>query len=90
MPVHFEKQVQVRALLFNKTFIRVFVKYSDYNNTFLAENIAELLENTRINKYVIKLKENKSLSFGLIYSLRPIELEILKTYMKINLVNGFI
>ena len=34
MPVHFEKQAQVGALLFNKAFTKVLVEYSDYNNVF--------------------------------------------------------
>ena len=66
------------------------MKYSDYNNFFLAENIGELLENTRINEYAIKLEESKQLLFSLIYSLKLVELEILKIYIKINLANSFI
>ena len=50
----------------------------------------ELLENTKINEYAIKLEEDKQLLFGPIYNLGPIELEILKTYIKINLANSFI
>ena len=54
------------------------------------ENTAELLENTRINKYAIKLEKDKQSSFRLIYSLRLVELETLKIYIKTNLVNAFI
>ena len=43
-----------------------------------------------MNEYVIKLKEDKQPSFKLIYSLKPLELETLNTYIKINLVNSFI
>ena len=57
--VHFKKQAQVGALLFNKAPTEVLVEYFDYNNIFLIEYIAELLENTRINEYAIKLKEGK-------------------------------
>ena len=49
----------------------------------------ELLENTGINKYAIKLEEDKQPLFRFIYSLGPVELEILKTYIKTNLANGF-
>ena len=66
------------------------MEYSNYSNIFSAENIAELSENTRINKYTIKLEKDKQPFFEPIYSLRPVELEILKTYIKINLINGFI
>ena len=54
------------------------------------KNAAELLENIRINKHTIKLKGDKRLFFGPIYSLGPVELETLKTYIKTNLANEFI
>ena len=50
----------------------------------------ELPENTRINKHAIELKKAKQPPFGPIYSLNPVKLEILKTYIKINLANNFI
>ena len=65
-------------------------EYSDYSNVFLAENVAKLPENTRINEYAIKLEENKQPSFRPIYNQGLVELEILKTYIKTNLANGFI
>ena len=40
--------------------------------------------------HAIELEKGKQPSFGLIYSLRPVELEILKTYIKTNLANSFI
>ena len=65
-------------------------KYSNYNNVFSAENVAELPEHTRINEYITKLKKDKQPSFESIYSLKPIELETLKTYIETNLANKFI
>ena len=50
------------------------MKYSDYSNIFSVENIANFLENIRINEYAIELKENKQLLFDLIYSLGSIKL----------------
>ena len=50
----------------------------------------KLLENTNINKKVIKLKKGKQLLNGLIYNLGSVELEILKTYIKTNLKIVFI
>ena len=90
IPVHFKKQAQIRALPFNKAFTKILAKYSNYSNIFSAEYIMELPENTRINEYAIQLEEDKQLSFGPIYSLRLVKLETLKTYIKTNLVNGFI
>ena len=90
MPVYSKKQAQVKALLFKKAPTEVPAEYSDYSNVFLAKYTVELLENTGINKHTIELKESKLSLFGLIYSLGLVELETLKTYIKINLVNGFI
>ena len=77
MQVHFEKQIQieaqskaqskaqVEALFSYKAPIEVLTEYSNYSNTFLAENIVKLLVNTRMNKHAIKLKEDKQLSLHL-------------------------
>ena len=59
MPVHFEKQAHVGALIFNKAPIKVIAEYSDYNIVFLMEYVAKLLENIRMNKHAIKLEESK-------------------------------
>ena len=90
IPVHFKKQAQIEVLLFNKAFTNVPAEYSDYSNVFSAENAAELPENTKMNEHTIKLDEGKQSSFGPIYSLKSVELETLKTYIKTNLANGFI
>ena len=66
------------------------MEYSDYNNVFSAEYIVELPENTKMNKHIIKLEKGKQPPFRSIYSLRLVELETLKTYLKTNLANGFI
>ena len=90
MPVHSERQAQVGALLFDKALTEVPAEYSDYSDVFSAENAAKLLENTGINEHAIELEEGKQPPFGPIYSLGPVELETLKTYIKTNLANGFI
>ena len=94
MPVHSKRQAQIEAqvgaLLFNEALTEVPAEYSDYSNVFLAEHAARLLENTRMNEYAIELEEGKQPRFGPIYSLGPVELETLKTYIKTNLANGFI
>ena len=46
MPMHSKKQAQFEALLFDEALTEVLVEYSDYNNVFSVENIAELFENT--------------------------------------------
>ena len=50
----------------------------------------ELPENTGINEPAIKLEEGKQPPYRPIYSLKPVELETLKTYIKTHLKTGFI
>lgn len=50
----------------------------------------ELTENIGINKYAIKLVKGKELLYGSLYSLGPVELEILKVYIETHLKTGFI
>lgn len=88
--MHLKKQAQIKVLLFDKIFIEPLTEYSNYSNIFLVKNKVELLENSKINEFIIELKESKQLLFESIYSLEPIELEILKIYIKINLANSFI
>lgn len=85
-----QTQAQVSTLIFNKTPTVILIEYSNYSNVLSAENAAKLLEHIRISNYAIKLEKDKQLFFGPIYSLKPIELEILKIYIKTNLVNGCI
>ena len=50
----------------------------------------ELPENTGINKHAIELVEGKQTPYGSIYSLGPMELEMLKVYIETHLKTGFI
>ena len=84
------RKAQIGALLFDEAPTEVPAEYSDYSDVFSAENAAELPENTGINEHAIELEEGKQPSFGPIYSLGPVELETLKTYIETNLANGFI
>ena len=49
-----------------------------------------LPEHTKINIHAIDPEKSKQPLYGPIYSLGPMELEILKTYIEINLANCFI
>lgn len=98
MSMNFIKKTQIKAqdktyviaILFNRIFTILLVKYFDYSNIFPKKNSTKFLEYIRINDYFIKLKKDKQLFFRPIYSLKPVELKILKIYIKINLVNNFI
>lgn len=65
-------------------------KYLDYLNILSKKSAIELPNHFKINKYLIDVESDKQPFYGSIYSLKLIELKILKTYIKINLVNGFI
>ena len=88
MPIYPSCQAQVAALTSKKT--RIPAKYSDFSNVFSSESAAELLEYTGINDHFINLLDDKQPPYGPIYSLGPVKLEILKTYIKANLASGFI
>ena len=65
-------------------------KYFDFSNVFSLDSAAELLAYGGINNYSINLFQDKQLFYSLIYSLGPVELEMLKIYIKTNLANNFI
>ena len=81
---------QILALIQKKAPTKVPPKYADYADIFLFDLPMELPENTGINEYAIKLQDDKQPPYGQIYSLGPVELEILKTYIKTDLETGFI
>lgn len=62
----------------------------DYTNVFVFGLAIKLSENTSLNKHAIKLVDGKKLPYESIYSLEPVELETLNTYIKIYLKTRFI
>ena len=49
-----------------------------------------LPERTKLNEHAIDLEDGKQPLYGPIYSLGPVELETLKTYIEIHLKTGFL
>lgn len=91
MAVHLSQIAQIRLLKAKKALITISTKYSDYINDFSTKLIAKLLKHININDHAIKLEEDiKQLLYGLIYSLKLMELEMLKAHIETNLANGFI
>ena len=74
----------------NKFPTSIFIEYSDFVDVISLELASELPEYNGINDYTIELVDNRQPPYGLIYSLRLIELKTLKTYIETNLANGFI
>ena len=88
MPIHPSCQAQVALLISEETGIPA--EYSDFSNFFSSHSAAELPEQTRINDHRIDLLDDKQSPYSLIYSLRPLQLEMLKTYIEANLASCFI
>ena len=88
IPIYPSYQAQVAVLTSEETGIPV--EYSDFFNIFSSASALELPEYTRINDHSIDLLDNKQPLYGPIYSLGPVELEMLKTYIEANLASGFI
>lgn len=71
--VHSSCKIQFRLLLADKALIKILSKYLDYTNIFLFDLLMELLKNTNINKYIIKLVKDKKPSCRPIYNLELLE-----------------
>ena len=81
-------QAKVAALTSEETGIPA--EYSDFFDVFSSDSTTKLPEHTKINNYPINLLDDIQPPNGPIYSLRLVELEILKTYIKAKLASGFI
>ena len=90
MTIHPSWAAQISALIQDEAPTKVPTKYTDYADVFLFNLAIELPKNTGIKKHAIELQDNKQPPYGPIYSLGPVELETLKTYIKIHLKTGFI
>ena len=74
----------------NEALTSIPTEYSDFADVFSPELASELPEHTGINDHAIELVDDRQPPYGPIYSLGPVELETLKTYIETNLKNGFI
>ena len=76
-------------MLFSKK-VLILKKSFDFINVFLKKSAEILLKYIKINKHIIKLKKIKQPFHSLINNLGLIKLKIFKTYIIIDLANGFI
>lgn len=58
--------------------------------SFFFDLVIKLPKNTGINKHAIELIECKQPSYGPIYAIKPLELEIFKTFIQTYLKTKFI
>ena len=82
------REAQIAFLLTEE--VKILDKYSDFTNVFSEEKALVLPERTELNEHAINLKDDKQPPYRPIYSLGPVELEILKTYIETYLKTGFI
>ena len=88
--VHPSWKPQISGLIAEKASTKVPAEYLDFADVFSPDLASELFEHNGINDHAIKLVDGQQPSYRPIYSLEPVELEILKAYIEINLANGFI
>ena len=88
--VHPDREVQVAALIADETPVAISAEYSDFEDMFSKESAAVFPKHIEINTHAIDLEEGKQPPYRPIYSLGPVELKTLKTYIETNLANGFI
>lgn len=84
------KKTQIGYLKADKAPIKVPRKYADFADVFLSKLAIELPKYTEINNHAIELVDDQQLFYSLIYSLSPVKLRTLKTYIENNLTNSFI
>ena len=88
MAIHPAREAQIASLVAEE--VQIPSEYSDFSDVFSEEKASILPEATELNQHAIELQEGQQPLYGPIYSLGPVELETLKTYIETNLANGFI
>ena len=86
--IHPDRAVQIASLLAEE--VRIPDEYSDFADVFSEAKALVLPERTELNEHAIDLEDGKQPPYGPIYSLGPVELETLKTYIETYLKTGFI
>ena len=81
---------QLANLIAKEDSTKVFVKYANFLDVFFLDLSSKLPEHTGINNYAIELINSQQLPYRSIYSLKLVELETLKAYIKTNLASKFI
>ena len=88
LKIYLDREAQIASLSNDK--VKILDEYLDFTNVFLEEKALILPEYTEFNEHTIDLEDGKQLPYGPIYSLGPVELETLKTYIETHLKTGFI
>ena len=78
--IHLDKAAQITSLFIKE--VKIPDEYSDFADVFLEEKALVLPERTKLNEHTINLEDGKQPPYGPIYSLGPVELKTLKTYIE--------
>lgn len=79
---HPSQKAQLGLLLANEASNEISSKYSDSTDIFLPDLTIEFSEYINMNNHIIELEEDKEPLYSLIYSLGPVNLEILQIYIE--------
>ena len=88
MSIHPAREAQITSLIAEE--VKFPTDYSDFSDVFSKEKALVLPEIIDLNQHAIELQKGQQPPYKPIYSLGPVELETLKTYIETNLANGFI
>ena len=86
--IHPDRKAQIASLLTEE--VKILEKYSDFTDVFSKEKTLVLPERIELNEHAVDLEDGKQPPYGPIYSLGPVKLETLKTYIETHLKTGFI
>ena len=90
LDVHPSRRPQISGLIAEEAPTKVPAEYSDFADVFSLDLASELPKHTGINDHAIELVDGcQQPPYEPIYSLRPVELETLKTYTETNLGQWF-
>ena len=85
---HPDRKVQIAFLLTKE--VKISEEYLDFTNVFLKKKALVLPKHNKLNEHAIDLEDGKQPLYWQIYSLSPVKLENLKTYIKTYLKTRFI
>ena len=88
MSIHPARKAQIASLIAKE--VKILTKYSDFADVFSEKKALVLPERTDLNEHAIELEDGKQPPYRPIYSLDPMKLETLKTYIETHLKPGFI
>ena len=88
MAIYPAREAQIALLIAKK--VKISTEYLDFSDVFSKKKTLVLLKITDLNQYTFKIQESQQSLYKPIYSLGPVELKTLKTYIETNFANGFI